>query len=419
MKKITVIFIALLILTSCEGLADLFQKKITISGKISSGSKVSANHVKSSANAFTLADATKVLAYYGNKYSLTTINKGSFSIQVPDGSATCLVFLTDNNQFIGNLFAGGLNVLPLVGLGSTTSIDLSTLSLEGTRVIPANDPIGSSIQISAKEVEFMQSVSAYYQTLSKNLDMDNDGSPDVVDGDQVRVNSIINMICGSFGTDSKPAVMLDTAQFALNYGLRLAGSKSMYDKDYAVSLIYNNDNSSIPLQWDPLKADPNLLNSAFQTEYILIFQRSQSSQTEGASPFKDGVYNFKLSSKHQYNFNFSNINMKNHMMMIKPTLHRDKDGYISKISYDFIFPDGSAANPHNLIQGYIRSQLVGANYSQLYQGHPLYGTFTADDNYDYYNETLTKKIKLADINTVNFAYIDILGNEYSFNWTLN
>lgn len=110
--------------------------------------------------------------------------------------------------------------------------------------------------------------------------------------------------------------------------------------------------------------------------------------------------------------------MQNHMMIIKPTFHTDKNGYISKISYEFIFSDGTPANPHNLIQGYIRTQ-INDNASQLYEGHPLYGTFTVSDDYDYYNEVINEGILLSLVNQCNFAYIDILGNEYEFSWRKN
>jgi len=133
-------------------------------------------------------------------------------------------------------------------------------------------------------------------------------------------------------------------------------------------------------------------------------------------PFANGVYTFQLNKDRQYTFNFANINMQNYMMIIKPTIHTDNNGYITKFSYEFVFPDGTTANPHNLIQGYIRSQLGGYSNGQLYEGHHLYGTFSADEDYDYYNETLSKKIRLADVSQCNFAYIDILGNEYEYSW---
>ena len=417
MKKLALFLVTLFLLSSCDGLSDIFQSKITIKGKLSTSKNINGSHMKSSGS-LTLADATKVLAYYGNKYTMATIKNGSFSIQVPEGSATCLVFLDADNQFIGNLFAGGLNVLPLVGLGDVSSIDLSNLTLDGTRVIPSNDPIGSTIQISEQEIAFMQSVSAYYQTLSKNLDMDNDSSPDVVDGDHIRVNSMVKMNVGTFGTDTKEPVLFDPTHYVMSYSMRIAGAKSMYDKEYTVSLTNTTDNFSIPLNWDPLAADPKLLTSPDQTEFILVFQRNQESQAFGNLPFPDGIYNFKLREGREYNFNFSNINMQNHLMIIKPTLHTDSEGYITTVTFEFVFPDRTTANPHNLIQGYIQTYIEG-NPERLYWGHNLYGTFNAGDNYDYYNEKISPKVKLSDVESCNLNYIDILGNEYGFNWQKN
>ena len=409
MKVLIRLLIIILLFASCDG-TSIFQKKITIKGKISTSAKTNGSFVKSSGG-LTLADARKVLIYYGNKYELAEIKNGSFSIQAPAGCATCLVFLDANNQFIGNLFAGGLNVLPLVGMGSTSSIDLSTLTLDGNRVIPANDPIGSTIQISSQEIEFMQNVGAYYQTLSKNLDMDNDGSPDIVDGDQIRINSVVNMRVGTFGTDTKQVEMISPENFVVYTALRIAGDIGLFDKDYNATFTgpVSAPYSDIQTSW----------STQAENEFIFMFQRMDQQGGIGqypSRPFDDGVYSFQLNKKQLYTFNFSNINMQNYMLIIKPTLHADKDGYMTKITYEFVFPDGSVANPRNLIQGYIRTQ-INNNGTQLYEGHHLYGTFSAGENYDYYNETIPTKIKLADVNGCNFAFIDILGNEYGYSWS--
>ena len=413
MKTLIRLLIACVLFTSCDGFS-LFQKKITIKGKISTSSKSSAQRAKSSTP--TLADAAKVLVFYGNEYDLVNISSGSFTSQAPAGSAACLVFLDANNKFIGNLFAGGINVLPLVNMGNTSSIDLSTLTLDGTRVIPANDPIGSTIQLTSQELDFLTNVGAYYQTLSKNIDMDNDNSPDIIDGDQIRVNTIINMRVGSFGTDSKQLVMVTPDKFVVNTNLRIAGGIKMWDKNFTVSLASPVLQSTINLS-QAQDTNPGL----GITEFIYILhqnapQGSQNPLDGQLLPFPDGVYTFQLNKDRQYTFNFANINMQNYMMIIKPIVHTDKDGYITKISYEFVFPDGTTANPRNLIQGYIRTQIGDHSYNQLYEGHHLYGTFSAGENYDYYNEAIGTKIKLSDVTQCNFAFIDILGNEYEYSW---
>ncbi|MDD4990916.1 MAG: hypothetical protein PHR83_01670 [Paludibacter sp.] len=413
MRK-TIALVALsLLLVNCDGLFN-GTKKIVIKGKVSSASKINGSRVSASTKGFSLSDAKKVLIFYGNKYELFNINSdGSFTGKAVVGSATAVVFLTGNNQYIGNLFCSGLNVLPLVNLseGENTQIDLSTLTLNGTQVVPANNPIGNEIKLSDSEITFMQDVGAYYETLSKNLDMDNDNSPDILDGKQIRINSMTNMFAGAWGTDHKAPDMFDPAQFSINTSMRIAGAIGMYDKNFNATLSGPSDN--------PYNDINQSHGAQAQDEFIFGFQRT-TTQGGGlnqypSQPFKDGLYSFQLNKNQLYTFNFSNINMQNHLLIIKPTIHTDNNGYITKISYEFVFPDGSIANPRNLIQGYIRSQ-INNNNTQLYEGYHLYGTFYAGDNYDYYNEKISKKIKLSEVQQCNFAYIDILGNEYEYSW---
>lgn len=416
MKKSCIIFGIILLFSACN--ENIFTKKIVIKGKIGTVKQMSSVRVKAEGSLLNLSDAARVLVCYGNKYELVDINEGAFSVKAPQGSATCLVFLNKENQYIGNLFSGGMNVLPLVNMNNATTIDLSLLTADSTRILPTNDPVGSVIRLSTAEIAFLQSVGAYYQTLSKNLDMDNDNSPDILDGDQIRINSIVNMQAGIYGTDKSAPEMKNPENFTVNYGLRIAGDISMYDKDFTVSLKNPTDNSAFQLQWDPIKADPSLLQNPSTSEFILIFNRNSGAQSGGNAAFENGTYNFKLNNNQQYSFMFSNVSMQNHMMIIRPVLHADADGFITHITYDFVFPDGSAANPESLIQGYIRTQL-NDNNSQLYEGHPLYGTFSASDNYDYYSEKITRKVSLNSVVQCNFAYIDILGNEYEFSWRKN
>jgi hypothetical protein len=221
------------------------------------------------------------------------------------------------------------------------------------------------------------------------------------------------MRAGTFGTDTKPVQMLTPDNFVVYTALRVAGDIGMFDKDYTATFTgpVSAPYSDIQTSW----------STQAQNEFIFMFQRMDQQGGMGqypSRPFADGVYSFQLNKKQHYTFNYSNIDMQNNLLIIKPTLHADNKGYITKISYEFIFPDGTIANPNNLIQGYIRSQ-INNNGTQLYEGHHLYGTFSAGENYDYYNETIPTKIKLAEVNGCNFAFIDILGNEYGYSWQNN
>jgi len=158
---------------------------IVIKGKIALTAALNNNGLKSG-NTLSLSDAKKVLVFSGQGYTLADIVNGSFSASADMGTATALVFLDVNNKYIGNLFAGGLNVLPLDSLknGKNTTIDLTTLTLSGTSVIPAHNPLGNEIIITQAEINCLKEVGGYYESLSKNIDANNDGVPDILSNKQ-------------------------------------------------------------------------------------------------------------------------------------------------------------------------------------------------------------------------------------------
>lgn len=411
MKKYILLVAASVFLISCNGLFDT-TRKIVIKGKIAKSSNVQSMKVRSE-SAYTLADAKKALIFYGNEYNLVDIDaNGSFSGKAPVGSATVVAFLTADNQFIGNLFAGGMNVLPLVGLTEDlTTIDLSTLTLEGNRVIPANDPVGDQIRLTEEELSFMQQVSTYYESLAKNIDMDKDGEPDILDGNQILVNSLVYVTVGKFGRNSSVPVLLDTAQFRVDYSMRIEGDKGLYNDKFT------------PVFQGPVNAPYSNIKSETRTGpdcFISMFNRSDFGLPQGTKntylPFENGIYTFTLSEKNKYTFTHTNVDMSNYMVIVVPTFHADNAGYITTVTYEFQLPDGTKINPRNLLSSYIRIQLNSAQYNQLYEGLHLYGAYDLE-NYDFYNEKIEAKVKLSDVSTVGLAYIDLLGNEYQMNWT--
>ena len=141
-------------------------KGILIKGTINGGTKGESSKDYPSKSA-SLTAATRVLVIYGDQSFISDIKDGSISINVPMGSATALIFVDANNQYIGNLSVSGLNILPLVNLsdGANTVIDLSSLTLAGTSVIPSNNPIGSQIMLSSADVaiQFHNNTGLLYQ----------------------------------------------------------------------------------------------------------------------------------------------------------------------------------------------------------------------------------------------------------------
>ena len=150
MRKVFGFFVCLsalvfmaLFFSACNDDKPLFIKKVRIKGKIDKSKSLTVLEPRSSDNPYSLDDAANVLIFYGRDYDLIKIKSdGTFSGQAPLGTATAMAFLTEDNTFIGNLFSGSLNFLPLVSnSGDLTDIDLEELTLDGYRVIPLNDPV--------------------------------------------------------------------------------------------------------------------------------------------------------------------------------------------------------------------------------------------------------------------------------------
>ncbi len=228
MRNLILAFAVLLMMGSCSKNDDSNSgtSRIVIKGTISGNVKSAG---LKSENPLLLSDARKVLVFNSTGYQLFNIDGGSFTAKALSGTATALAFLDAENRYIGCLCSGGLNVLPLVSLkdGDNTVIDLSTLTLDGTSVIPANNPIGDKIVLNADEIAWYKELGVYYESLSKNIDADNDGIPDILDKKDFNISTIFDIYCGTWGLNDSPPTINDTSNFFINYTLRIAGGKSL------------------------------------------------------------------------------------------------------------------------------------------------------------------------------------------------
>ena len=117
------LIICVVILISITGCGDLFksQNKVEIKGQIAAVSKTNGFYVKST-NSLTLADARKVLFYFGiQDISIVDIVDGSFSTSAEIGRVAAMVFLDANNKYIGTFLNRGINFLPLGNLSEWRS----------------------------------------------------------------------------------------------------------------------------------------------------------------------------------------------------------------------------------------------------------------------------------------------------------
>ncbi len=183
--------------------------RVTITGTIGVGPSVRRAGHGSSAQ-LDLSDACRVLVFSFSDYQLADIVDGSFSVRAENGTATALIFLGAGDQYIGNLFAGGLNVLPLSNLRDEENvvIDLANLTQDSTSVIPSHDPIGDEIDITPEEVARLRELGAFFDALAQNIDADGDGVPDLLQGRRLTLTSSFSVYGGQWGRGDVPPVVV-------------------------------------------------------------------------------------------------------------------------------------------------------------------------------------------------------------------
>lgn len=430
MKKLIFMFLAAFILSSCDEFIHdidfLFREKITLKGKISSSQKVPGKfNSKSTTNAFTLADAKKVIIFYANEHIIVDIKKdGSFSGGVPIGNSTVVAFLTDKNEFIGNLFTGGLNFLPLAGIDDKiNTIDLSTLTLDGTRVIPANDPVGKTIILSEAEIDFMKEIGIFYESLVKNIDMNNDNMPDVLSEKNLAFNTNNGFTAGKFGiSGSNEPQIATTIDYRGGRVLIVEGFTNWFSKRDR-NIIYNAtltgpvENPHTDLKNTVNRGDfaDNEVGARFQ----LKFERERNEQ------LRSGEYNLLMDNTNfKFNFYFD-LNMKNFWVYAIPTLQVNSKAEITSVSLKFQLPDGRTVDPKKLLSTSIGVQfnvLVFDKSMEKYKYQQGQGTSASVEivrqdimtslkkDYDFYNVKLPVPIKLSNIDGLNTTYYDMFGN---------
>jgi hypothetical protein len=382
--------------------------RIVIKGTISGSNRKSTQF--ESDNPLSLTDAKNVLVFNSSGYKLFSIEDTSFTAQALSGTATALAFLDGGNRYIGCLCSGGLNVLPLVSLkdGDNTVIDLSTLTLVGTRVIPANNPIGNEIKLNEEEIARYKEMGSYYESLSKNIDADNDGVPDILDKKEFNISTIFEIYCGSWGLNDTPPEVNDTANFFINYTMRIAGGKTLIPA-----------NQNIMLTGPETSPYDDITQSHFATGpdcFIAFFRRETPAPPGypfGSSflPFAKGIYTVTLDTK-SYTLNYSNINAKYFFILAEPTIHTNDANEIVSVSIEYRDMNQALVNAENFVYQ-TQITLDGNQHNRLCQIGALWENPEAKTNTEIYNFTLPNPVPLSELCFLSVMYVDLIGNSYT------
>ena len=406
MKKLLQLFGIILILGACNP-NDMNNVGILIKGKIATNSQVQVQRVKTD-NQLTLADAKKVLVYSKYYYKLYDIVDGSFTAEGKIGSSVALIFLDANNKYIGNLAPQGLNILPLgvLSKGENTSIDLSNLSLVGTSVIPAHDPLGNEIKISDKEIQSLKAVGGYYEAIAKNIDANNDGIPDVLSNTQILVSTRNWIHTGHWGMNMSPPTMIDASQYEFGYTFQIDSGKDLSFEGTNITLAgpTHNPYHQLDMFYTKTNDSPNP-----DSGFMALFSINGEDQK---APFRDGIYTLTLDGNRVYTINYSNVDAKYNFVLIQPTLHTNNAGKLTSISLVYKLIDGTVLeNPANMLTN-VMVQLSDNNRVQL----PNFNNIKLNYKTGFNSINSDGTLDVSTLSQVLVVYDDLLGNQYFLQW---
>jgi len=409
MKNLFLFFIALIFLVSCNKDNNPNNSGIVIKGSIPQGMRKSAVSVTD--GSLSLSDAKKVLVFSKYYYKLYDITDGSFSVSGRIGTGVALIFLDSNNRYIGNLSSQGLNMLPLGNLtnGDNTQIDLSTLTLLGNSVIPSHDPLGNEIIISQTEINSLKSISTYYQSIAKNIDADNDGTPDVLSNKQLVVTSIFARHSGHWGHDKTPPVINSDAQCFINYSLEIQGGSGLTFSNNNIVLSGPAGNPYSDITTWGSRINPGD-GTGFMSTYC-IQAKAPAGAPWGTSflPFRQGTYTLTLDGNRSFTLDYSNIDAKYNLVIIAPTLHTNSEGKLTSITFEYKLPNGNVINPASMLTN-VMVQCTDSQMHQFYNSPHL----TASSDLSVLN--LDSPLDISSLNGVDVWYDDLLGNQYDIIW---
>jgi len=404
-----IVFIGLILSISCKKPDEV--KNVIIKGKIAT------NVLGQEKGLYTIADAKKILVFSGLNeqqnglvYNLVDINEGAFSASSEMGKATALVFLDGAHKYIGTLCTQGLNMLPLGNLvdGENTVIDLATLTMIDGIIVPSHDPLGNEIIITQDEINSLKEIDGYFESLSKNLDVDNDGILDFLSNKQTFIRSNYHIYAGHWGVNSTPAIINDSAINSISSDMCI----------YCNGYYTEPDSLLLTGPVDSPYTDITMRNTSFcaAVGFEAGFQRILNIPNgQIGLGFKKGIYTLTMNGSTNFTFSFSNINANN-LMIVIPTLHTNNEGKLVSISLEYRLSDYSiVSHPENILDK-LTVQLSDTANGQAQQIYMIPWISNKEGGPGIYTHTLPNPLDISALHHVEVNYSDILGNGYWINW---
>lgn len=374
-------------------------------------------------DSLSLGDARKVLVFKGPRadmrtllYDIVDIVDGAFADTVDMGQCLALVFMDENFHYIGTLSSHGIRLLPLGHLKNPTLtvIDLSTLTMVGDIVIPSHDPFGDEIIITEAEINSLKEIDAFFESIAKNIDADNNGELDLLSNRQLFIQSFFTIREGKWGTDTTAPVLYDSSVYYIDYGFAVySGNGFTLPSSVILSGPADNPSTDITTTFVQPNAGGGFQAGMYRPHELIMCPTNSSLATQ-TLPFEKGVYTLKIDGISGWSIYFSSIDAKSNLMIVIPTLHTNSDGDLVSVSLEYKYPDNATVvNPENIII-MLGVQLSNSNRQEICHTPWMskYPLMTGETATGLYNYTFPTPVDISALYNVGVGYFDQLGNSY-------
>jgi hypothetical protein len=407
MRAVILVSVFLMVVASCSKDKDSKSSGVLIKGSISGNSQKEAGF--KSASSLSLADAKKVFVVNITNGQLMSkfidIVDGSFTDTTELGIATALVFLDADNKYIGTLSSRGLNLLPLNNLtdGNNTTINLADLTMVGNSIVPSHDPLGDEIIITNDEVDRLKEIDGFFESLSKNIDADNDNILDVLNDKQLFIKTRFWFRASHWGLNDSPPLLADVDTVRSDYTIELDGASGFS--------LPNNIVLSGPVDEPYNDIATQFINGNGNDGFYAGISRK-------GGLFKRGTYTVKIDGNN-YTLDYSNTDCRQNLLFVLPTLHTNSQGQVVSISLEYKLPDGTSIDPVNIITD-IMVQFSDDSGNQYYNSPWLKNANAGIEHCTcvsgLFTYTPDVPVDISNLVKITIPYNDLLGNTYFIEW---
>ena len=340
---------------------------------------------------------TKVAAFYPDgHYNLVQFSGGEFSIDVEKGSPLVLIFLSDNDDYLGYVtLENGVDTFPMTRVAEgVATIDLGDISLSGTTFTPGHNPIADNeIQLTPEEQAVVAQIDDFFASLAKNPDVDSNGRADFLEGKFFRLGILYFVRGGNFNNNLTPEVITP----ARIEGFRLMLSAN--DTDRPDTVVFNGPEGS------------GLSNATSDQRNVY------ADRTDYFSPYVNTPVppagEYTVTYKTGLSFSIPDqSSAPSHIVLAVPTVTLNGDGTIKKISWRYIAGDGAEVDPKGITSEFeLQIDGTGTPYGNYQQPGRMYDSGWLPSETTEHVLPI-QNMKWSEVTCLNMVYNDVYGNHY-------